>query len=91
MKYFKITCSNGYSGCEEEWYEVAGDTATAKDFDYKDYLFDYSFYDPDNIIFYPDDFDTEEEYDEACAEYQAKINIDIEEIAREEYEANARI
>lgn len=89
MKYFKITCSNGYCDCEEEWYEVAGDTATKNDFNYKDYLLDYSFYDPDKSMIDPDDFETEEEYDDACAAYQEEINIDIKEITREEYEANA--
>jgi hypothetical protein len=90
MKYFKITCSNGYCGCSEEWYEVAEDTATAKDFDYEDYFQNYSFYDPDSSFIDPDDFETEEEYEEACREYQDEISFNVTEITREEYE-NERI
>lgn len=90
MKYFKITCSNGYSGCEEEWYEVAEDTATAKDFECEDYLQNYAFYEPDERFIDPDDYETEEEYEEDYKDYQNNISIDIEEITREEYE-NERI
>jgi len=32
MKYFKIICSNGYCGCDEEWYEIADDTTDEDDF-----------------------------------------------------------
>ena len=88
MKYFKITCSNGYCGCDEEWYEVAEDTATADDFKCDDYLQNYAFYDPDARFIDLADFETEEEYEEACADYQENISIDIEEITKEEYEEN---
>jgi hypothetical protein len=86
MKYFKITCSNGYCGCDEEWFEEAEDTATADDFNCEDYLQNYGFYDPDARFIDPDDFETEEEYEEAYADYQANISIDVEEITREEYD-----
>jgi len=90
MKYFKITCSNGYCGCDEEWYEVAEDTATAEDYDLEDYLQGYCFLEPDKRFVDPDDYETEEEYEEAYEEYQEYISVDIEEITREEYE-NERI
>lgn len=86
MKYFKITCSNGYSGCDEEFYEVAEDTATIDDFEYEDYLQNYAFYDPDARFIDPNDFETEEEYEEAYADYQENVSIAVEEITREEYE-----
>lgn len=86
MKYFKITCSNGYCGCDEEWFEEAEDTVTAKDFDCKGYISNYSFYDPGASFVDPDDFETEEEYEEACADYQENISIVVEEITREVYE-----
>lgn len=91
MKYFKITCSNGYCGCDEEWYTYAEDTATIYDFECEDYLQNYAFYDPDARFIDPDDYETEEEYEEAYADYQANISIDVEEITREEYEENERI
>ena len=31
MKYFKITCSNGFVGCEEEFYVSAEDEVEAED------------------------------------------------------------
>lgn len=89
MKYFKITCSNGYCGCDEEWYEEADDNAIEYDFDLDDYLQGYAFLEPDSRFVDRDDYETEEEYEEAYAEYQAEICVDIEEITREEYEANA--
>lgn len=86
MKYFKITCSNGYSGCDEEFYEDADDTATVDDFKCEGYLQNYAFYDPGEGFIDPDDFETEEEYEEACADYQENVSIVVEEITREEYE-----
>ena len=56
MKYFKITCSNGYCGCDEEWYEVADDSATESDFECDDYLQSYGFYEPDARFVDPDDY-----------------------------------
>ena len=85
MKYFKITCSNGYCGCDEEWYEVADDSATESDFECDDYLQSYGFYDPDARFVDPDDYDTEEEYLEVYDDYQANICISVEEITEEEY------
>lgn len=90
MKYFKITCSNGYCGCDEEWYEEAEDTATAEDYNLEDYLLLYDFLVPDERFVDPDDYETEEEYEEAYAEYQEYISVDIEEITRGEYD-NERI
>jgi len=90
MKYFKITCSNGYCGYDEEWYEEVEDTVTANDFNCEGYISNYSFYEPGASIIDPDDYETEEEYEWACEDYQAEISIDIEEITREEYE-NERI
>ena len=85
MKYFKITCSNGYCGCDEEWYEAADDSATESDFECDDYLQSYGFYEPDARFVDPDDYDTEEEYLEAYDDYQANICISVEEITEEEY------
>jgi NDP-sugar pyrophosphorylase family protein len=37
------------------------------------------------------DYETEEDYEEAYADYQADISINVEEITREEYEENEGI
>lgn len=92
MKYFKITCSNGYCGCEEEWYEEMCDDVFLSDFDamiLEDYVQLYAFFEPDSRFVDRDNYETEEEYEEAYAEYQENISVDVEEITKEEYEENA--
>lgn len=89
MKYFKITCSNGYCGCEEAQYEEVLDDIVESDFYLEDYVQSYSFLEPDSRFVDRDNYETEEEYEDAYAEYQENISVDVEEITKEEYEENA--
>ena len=91
MKYFKITCSNGYCGCEETFYEETVDDIFVSDFDslLEDYVQNYSFLEPDSRFVNRDDYETEEEYERAYDEYQEDISIEVKEITKEEYKENA--
>jgi len=84
MKYWKITYSNGYCGCDEEEYTEAETIEDAEDYA-KDYLEWYSFFDPDDRFVDRNDFDTMDEYYDAVEEYQAEIYYEVEEITKEEY------
>lgn len=94
MKYYKGTYSNGYYGCDEEFY------FTAENKDEADQIFDegkqlYSFSEPDDrfisLDIEPDEEGYDEAYDEAYEDYQILINENswFEEITKEEYEEEA--
>ena len=85
MRYWKVSMSNGYCGCEEvemvktEDNEDLHDNADA-------YMQGYSFYEPDSrFIGDEDSFDSEEEYQEAYDEYIDGLSISIEELTYEKY------
>lgn len=85
MKYWKITYSNGYCGCDEEEYIEAETIEEAED-EAEDGLTLYSFFDPDDRFVDENEFDTIDEYYEAFENYQADISYEVEEITKKEYD-----
>lgn len=86
MKYIKFTCSNGFCGCDEEFYEMVEDNENI-DIIADDILQNaYSFAEPDGRFVDKcwDDELTDEEYDE----YIENLSVDWEEVTKEEYEEN---
>ena len=92
--YVKITCSNGFCGCDEDFYEELPDNMTESEIDSYalDILYDsYSFTEPDGRFlthssgFFDEDY---EEYDEDYDEYRGNLCYDWEYITKEEYEDN---
>lgn len=91
MKYIKFTCSNGYCGCDEEFYETFNDDVTEDEIEDvgEDLLNNlYGFYEPDDRFVNEEDFDTEEDYLDACDEYSAECSVSWEEISKKEFEEN---
>lgn len=86
MRYYKITYSNSYCGCNEEEYIALEDNAIPEDYIEMEA---YSFYEDDRFIDADEDT-SEEEYWELMEEYQQNCSYEIEEITKEEYEENDR-
>lgn len=84
MKYYEIICSNGYCGCDEEFYEKADNLQEIEKIAQEILYNEYGFCEPDErfIDVDPD----EEEYDLAYEEYSENLDYDIREITKEEYE-----
>ena len=87
-KYYVFHCSNGFCGCDEDFFKEVDEKEDLDDLA-EDILFDeYSFAEP-NASFIDDksfgDEITAEEYDE----YQDNLTVDYEEITKEEYKENA--
>ena len=79
MKYYKITCTNGYCGCDENFYiQAESDSEAWADADYicSD---EYSFAYPDER--FVEDMDDKDEIEEYCMNVEAYV----EEISEEEY------
>ena len=85
MKYFKITCSNGYCGCDETFYYEVDDNTNLDNLASEILWNDYNFYEPDDRFLCYED---EEEYDYAYEEYQDNCEVWYEEVTKEEYEEN---
>ena len=87
MKYFKITCSNGFCGCDEEFYVSAEDELEAGDMgvDILNGLYSFSF--PDDRFLDYDEGD-EESYNEALDWYEENLTCYVEEVSHEEYLKN---
>ena len=78
MKYYKVTCTNGYCGCDEDFYIEAENDSDAWD-EANDILeCQYSFVEPDERMINMDD---EEELEAYAEEVQAYVK----EITKEEY------
>ena len=92
MKYIHFICSNGYCGCDEDFYEEFEDNITDEEIEKiaDDIIHEsYSWYnDTEDFVADADDFETEEEYLESVAWYQEDCTIDWEEITEEEYLEN---
>ena len=91
MKYIKFTCTNGYCGCDEEFYEAFNDDVTEDDLmEFGEELLrnSYSFYEPDDRFVNKDDYDTEEEFFDACDEYRAECEVWWVKISKERFEEN---
>lgn len=89
--YIRITCSNGFCGCEEDFYEEVKNEKEAWEIANDILNNDYSFAEPDGR-FLPgassfDDTDYED-YEEEYNDYVADLAVDWEEITEEEFEEN---
>ena len=84
MKFWKITCSNSFCGCDEVYYEKAEENEIQKLAE--DILINcYSFYDDDSFL---DEYDENDDdsYREAILEYQeCNCYYFYEEITKEEF------
>lgn len=85
MKYFVFHCSNGFCGCDEDFYKEVEENQDLKNLaeDILDCEYTYNDPDPGFLDIYEDD---EEAYQEACEEYVENLSIWYEEISRKEYE-----
>lgn len=91
MEYFKITCSNGYCGCDEDFYIEAESEGLAEDIGNEIIWNEYSFIEPDNrFIGWEEDYETDEDYEDAIEEYQENCTFWITDITKEEYEEYKR-
>lgn len=77
--YYKVTCTNGYCGCDEDFYIEAENNSKAWDEANEILENDYSFIYPDERFVY--DMNDEEELEN----YAEGINAFVEEISKEEY------
>lgn len=79
MKYYKITCTNGYCGCDEDFYIEAKTIREA--WDEADYICSekYSFAEPDERFI--ENMDNWDEIEAYCMNVEAYIK----EISEEEY------
>ena len=89
--YIKITCSNGFCGCEEEFYEEVDNKDEARNLANDILDNDYAFAEPDGRFlpgassFNDTDY---EEYDEEYDDYVKNLEVWWEEITEEEFEDN---
>lgn len=91
MEYFKITCSNGYCGCDEDFYIEAESEGLAEDIGNEIMWNEYSYIEPDNrFIGWEEDYETDEDYEDAIEEYQENCSFWITDITKEEYEEYTR-
>ena len=91
MEYFKITCSNGYCGYDEDFYIEAESEGLAEDVGNEIMWNEYSFIEPDNrFIGWEEDYETDEDYEDAIEEYQENCSFWITDITKEEYEEYTR-
>ena len=84
MKYFKVTCTNGYCGCDENFYITAENERDAWEEAEEILTNEYSFWDPDSrFVDDLENWDELEEYYENCEAF-------VDEITKEEYEEYQR-
>lgn len=89
--YIKITCSNEFCGCDEDFYREVKDSAEAEDIAEDCLTEEYAFREPDGrfLEHASDIFDSDyEEYEDDCESYNAGLSVYWEEITKEEYEEN---
>ena len=89
MRYIKFTCTNGFAGCDEEFWESYEDSVTDAeiDEDAEDILYgQYGFCEPDSRFLDVDEDD--EDYEEACEAYHDNLDIWWEEVSKEEFTEN---
>ena len=78
MKYWKVTCSNQFAGCDETFYFEAKNKAEAEYIGIEFLEDEYSFYNPDERFI---DMDNKEEVEE----YYDNLMYWVKEISKEEY------
>lgn len=85
MKYVKFVFSNGYCGCDEEYYYAFDNSITdeALSFIFEDHLNSYSFLDPDDRFC---DCDNDAEVADYCIGVEEHSYW--EKISKEEWEEN---
>ena len=79
MKYYKITCTNGYCGCDENFYIQAESDSEAWDEANEICSSEYSFAYPDER--FVEDMDNWDEIEI----YEMNVEAYVEEISKEEY------
>ena len=79
MNYYKITCTNGYAGCDEDFYIEAENNSDAWDEAYEILEEQYSFIEPDERFIV--DMNDEEELEN----YAEGIDVFVREISEKEY------
>ena len=77
--YYKVTCTNGYCGCDEDFYIEAENNSDAWDEANEILESNYSFIYPDKRFVY--DMDDEEELEN----YAEGVDVFVEEISEKEY------
>lgn len=77
--YYKITCTNGYCGCDEDFYIEAENNSDAWDEANEILESNYSFIYPDERFVY--DMNDEEELEN----YAEGVDVFVEEISEKEY------
>lgn len=87
IKYYVFHCSNGFCGCDEDYYEKVDEKENLDDLA-EDVLFmKYSFAEPDGRFIDGKSFEDEITGDEE-EEYQSNLEVWYEEISEEEYKEN---
>lgn len=85
MKYIKFVCSNGYAGCDKEFFYAFNDSPTDAELQevLEDCLNEYAFSEPDNRFC---DCDNEAE----VKDYYDEVESDSywEEVSKEEWKEN---
>lgn len=84
MKYYKIVCSNGYCGCDEEFYEALEDNVDINTIAEEILWNDYCFAEPDERF-----INTDEDYNAELEAYEEDLGVWYEEITEEEYKENS--
>ena len=79
MRYWRITCSNGYCGCDEDFYVMAESEHEAWIAGEDCLEENYSFYNPDERFVDMRDYNQIEDY-------YIGLSYDVEEISKEEFE-----
>ena len=79
MAYYKVTCTNGYCGCDENFYIEAENNSDAWDEANEILESNYSFIYPDERFVY--DMNDEEELEN----YAEGVDVFVEEISEKEY------
>ena len=78
MKYFKVTYSNGFAECDEEYYFSAINQAAAEEFADECMPLEYTHYEPDE--------DNEDDYDDDWDDdYYETLTYCVEEVTEKEY------
>ena len=87
MRYWKVTCSNGYLNCEEEFY-IEAETENEAESVGDEILYggEYSFWEPDGRFIDEDS----ENWEDEVEEYQENCSFWVEEITKEEYDEYER-
>lgn len=79
MRYWKVTCSNGFCGCDEKFYFEEENEDKANLMGQYFLEDDYGFYDPDERFVNLED-------EEEVEDYYDSLEYWVDEISKEEYD-----